>query len=236
MSWNGTVTCSYCWQKGHNRRGCDKEKADIQERRELYGDNDWKVQSYDMKRSRTSRKGEKRSCTYCGDMGHNRRTCSILKEHVAVLQKASTIWRREFVTMLEASGLGVGSILNHEHWRGDTTRYIVTGINWDGLHWCHNSSPFKVRNLTQLTAGDRGMSAPRSCFEHADNLGVPRTSTDVTILVAKPAINIPDGWVEEGMSVKQAKAYLKERSSWGFTDYGDTAAAYRLVANMHDMS
>ena len=236
MSWNGTVTCSYCFKKGHNRRGCPQEKADIQARREQYGDDDWKVRSYDMKRARTSRAGESRKCTYCGERGHNRRTCSTLKEHVAILRKASTIWRREFVNMLNASGIGVGTILSLD-WYGDATRYIVTGINWDDLHWAsHRTPPFSARNLTQLTAGDRGISAPMDAFDHPDNHGVPRRSRDVSVLAAKPTIEVPDGWVEDGMTVKQAKAMLKEREAWTFTEYGDTAAAYRLVANMHDMS
>lgn len=34
MSWNGTVRCSYCYQSGHNRRGCEKLTLDVKERYE----------------------------------------------------------------------------------------------------------------------------------------------------------------------------------------------------------
>ena len=34
MSWNGTVRFSYCYQTGHNRRGCEKLTLDVKERYE----------------------------------------------------------------------------------------------------------------------------------------------------------------------------------------------------------
>ena len=29
MSWNGTVTCSYCYERGHNRRSCPEITANV---------------------------------------------------------------------------------------------------------------------------------------------------------------------------------------------------------------
>ena len=222
MSWNGTVTCSHCWERGHNKRGCPKLKAEIAERRE---DNpeDWRVQMYDQRRKSTSRKGEKRSCTYCGEQGHNRRTCAILKTHVAALQKAGVEWRRNVVSALESASLGVGSILVEERW-SSKTRYLVTGIRWEGATYLSKGRTIlRVRDLAQLTKGESGCNLPvMEVLERSSTY----VNENLSVLAAKDDISVPAGWVEEGMSVKEAKEELKERESWMFERRFPEAASY----------
>ena len=74
MSWNGTVRCSNCYDKGHNRNGCPKLKEDMQKRLDA-DPNDWRATDYFEKKQRTS----KRTCGYCKESGHNRKTCSEAK-------------------------------------------------------------------------------------------------------------------------------------------------------------
>ena len=218
MSWNGTLRCSHCYESGHNKRGCPKLKADIAERR-AENPEDWRVQMYDQKRASTSRKGEKRNCTYCDEQGHNRRTCTSLKTHVSALQKSSVAWREAFLAHLQTLGLGTGSILTEDHWRHGKVRYLVTGVNWDKMSYVNrNTRSLKVRNLAKLTQGEFLSSLPWSEALAYDDTVLHGTShdRDIKILGAKGDITPPDGWVEEGMSVKEAKEELKEMKSWRF--------------------
>ena len=211
MSWNGTVTCGYCGASGHNKRGCPQLKADIERRRSMFGEDDWKVREHEYHRQRTSRKGEKRSCTYCGEMGHNRRTCVTLSDHVGKMVAASKVWRRQLVAALETSGVGVGSLLVQTDWRERKTRYVVTGIDWErACYLTYGRVLFLGRDLSNLTQPERVVSAPAGVgFDH-----ILHTYRGVEVVSAKAGFTVPDGWVDEGISVKTAKANLKEVESW----------------------
>ena len=53
MSWNGTVRCGNCYDKGHNRNGCPKLKEEMQKRIEADPE-DYYAQKY----------FEKKHCTF----------------------------------------------------------------------------------------------------------------------------------------------------------------------------
>lgn len=128
MSWNGTVRCSYCFQQGHNKRGCP-ELADRMQKRLDENPNDWRAQQYFEKK-----KGAKvRRCTYCNRKGHNRATCEELKRDVAEWKQKNASYRRKLAeTMIEA-GLGVGALIKHADpgWRMEHKGRVVMvrGIN-----------------------------------------------------------------------------------------------------------
>ena len=209
MSWNGTVTCGYCGQSGHNKRSCPQLKAHLDRRREAFGDDDYQVRAHEQHRERTSRKGEKRSCTYCGEMGHNRRTCPTLAGHVAQMQKASVVFRRQFVAALQTSGIGVGSLLVHTDWGNRQTRYLVTAINWDAVTAFDTRTGmpvYKVRDLANLTAGERVCPAPEGLMPTVGR-------HDYKVLAAKASIEVPADFLA-GLTIKQAKAHLKEQQAW----------------------
>ena len=212
MSWNGTVRCSHCYQTGHNKRGCPQLKEEIERRRAEFGDDDWKVRSHDSHRRWTSRKGETRRCTYCGEIGHNRRTCPTLGGHVEQMQKASVVFRRRFVDALQASGVGVGSLLVHNsYWNDGKTRYLVTGINWGAVSAFSRREGvgiYKVRNLANLTAGE-------SLCPAWENLMPTIGTSSVTVLAPKNDIEVPDDFLA-GLTVKEAKAMLKESEAWNW--------------------
>ena len=154
MSWNGTVTCGYCGASGHNKRGCPRLKADIERRRELYGDDDYRA-------------------------------------------------------ALQTSGIGVGSLLVHTDWRDRQTRYLVTAINWEKVTAFDTRTGmpvYKVRDLANLTAGERVCPAPEGLMP---TLG----RHDTKVLAPKASIEVPADFLA-GLTVKQAKAHLKEQEAW----------------------
>ena len=124
MSWSGTVRCSYCGIRGHNRRGCPKYKLFIAERRSTHGESDYYVAAADRKASSS----KVRQCSYCKETGHNRRSCGTLKTDklkasARILANRQTIvkWFRENAS----SHPGVGSIVwqyNHP--------YMITNVLW----------------------------------------------------------------------------------------------------------
>ena len=92
MSWNGTVRCSYCYQEGHNKRGCP-ELADRMQKRLDENPNDWRARQYFEKK-----KGAKvRRCTYCNRKGHNRATCEELKRDVAEWKQKNASYRLSLI-------------------------------------------------------------------------------------------------------------------------------------------
>ena len=61
------------------------------------------------------RRGKKRKravkCGYCSHQGHTRRTCSVMKKHIDVIEKVSQVYRDEFLSACELNGIGIGSIV-----------------------------------------------------------------------------------------------------------------------------
>ena len=149
MAWNNTVTCSSCWQRGHNKAGC----PDLRERMEqrLKNDpDDWRANNYFDKKKRSS----KRTCSYCNNAGHNRKTCKELKYAMQATAERASEWRHAALEYLKNLGLGVGALVKYDKWREGNAQYaIVTSIVWEGLDHrlsdvnYHDANCFNLSNL-----------------------------------------------------------------------------------------
>ena len=126
MSYNGTIHCGYCYEKGHNRVTCEKRKENVEKQR-LIDPNSWSVQQYDQERA--ARKV--RSCKYCNNEGHNRRSCELLKEDRKKAYSDCSEWRVSALKAMDELGLGIGSLVLHAN-----EPVLVTGFKWDtGSHY-----------------------------------------------------------------------------------------------------
>ena len=123
MAWNGTVTCSYCNQTGHNRRSCPTLRERVARLREEQPDH-WLVRQEDSRKVRTNRKGEKRRCAWCDEMGHNRRSCPKLKGFIARFIKADLLFRSFLNREFAALGIGPGALIEETRYAG-VYRYLV---------------------------------------------------------------------------------------------------------------
>jgi len=159
MSWNGTVTCSYCYERGHNRRSCPKITANVQteydEARQWLAnaenDPDSNNVEYWIKRvdghakeliKRTGvdpRTGEKvkknnTTCGYCFEQGHNRRGCPKRKSDRAAAIESTAAMRASASEYLKARGIGVGAIIKGEIYvpgLGYSVHpCVITGVRW----------------------------------------------------------------------------------------------------------
>jgi len=125
MSWNGTVRCSNCYDKGHNRNGCPKLKEDMQKRLDA-DPNDWRATDYFEKKKRTS----KRTCGYCKESGHNRKTCPEAKKDRDVFILQNHAARKKAIAWMKDSGVGVGTLVKRESYYEDEHLALVEQVRW----------------------------------------------------------------------------------------------------------
>ncbi len=119
MSYNGTVRCGHCYDKGHNKRGCPKRKKYAAENPDSYVAQQF---ADDAKRA------QNRRCSYCGKKGHNRRGCVELKQAMSGAIAASATFRSACVDYFNKVGLVPGALVvrrNVETWDRDTHQYDV---------------------------------------------------------------------------------------------------------------
>ena len=104
MSYNGTVRCGQCHNRGHNKRSCPEIK-----RLAAADPNGY----YGRKVAEMAASNAKpRKCSYCGKAeGHTRRTCQTLKTHRREARQDTTLVRKGLKKWIEASGLGPGALI-----------------------------------------------------------------------------------------------------------------------------
>ena len=131
MSWNRTVTCSYCYKEGHNRRGCEKLK-------QWCKDNPDSWQAENFKRSKES--ASRRSCSYCSEEGHNKRSCQPRKEDIIVASKVNIEWRKRILENMKKDGIGIGALVTSEQ-SDQNSLEMVIGIEWNEINFTayHNA-------------------------------------------------------------------------------------------------
>lgn len=129
MSWNRTVTCSYCYNRGHNRRSCPDLKQYAYE-------NPDSVDAQRYKDSKTA--GKQRRCTWCNLQGHNRRTCGSLRIAKEAWKDGTSNWRREWAEWMVELRMGIGALVkvpvmrNYGEPREEVVKVLV-GYQWSTL-------------------------------------------------------------------------------------------------------
>lgn len=122
MSYSGTVFCSYCSQKGHNRRGCPKLKKYIAENPTSY---------YALKQKQKA--ATERRCSYCREGGHTRRTCTVIVSDRVTLTAQLAAQRKDCLALMVEHGVGVGALLlaRRAYWNNDGREAaMVYQIEW----------------------------------------------------------------------------------------------------------
>ena len=122
MSWNGTVRCTWCGGKGHNRRSCTDRKGFVER----------SPDSYEARREATMQSRQAtRECSYCHDKGHNRRTCVTLKEDKVLIISRLALSRAAIAKSMVVNGLGIGTLVNiPSSWSGDLGPALVVNFDW----------------------------------------------------------------------------------------------------------
>ena len=163
MSWDGTVRCSWCHEKGHNKTSCPKRKQHIEDHPDGY--------EARQEAKRLSRRTT-RTCSYCRQPGHNRKTCEVLRSDREKLFAVDKDYRTRFVEALQSCGLGIGSLVRCDDTvsisRGDRVTvsyaYLINGINTDVIDVTMraediaNSYSLHHRRILEVTVASVSMS------------------------------------------------------------------------------
>ena len=145
------VSCSYCFETGHNIRQCKAlrthyeqhqrgEKCDISLLTTLQGwyafnlkhlDN-WFVKKGLVYAERifapkakctTPRKASK--CGFCGSLEHNRKNCNIMSEFKYLFEQANKAYRQEFYDrFIKDMGLGAGALVSIRQYDREQNEYV----------------------------------------------------------------------------------------------------------------
>tara|TARA_R100001510_G_C7638222_1_gene196072 strand:- start:541 stop:1383 length:843 start_codon:yes stop_codon:yes gene_type:complete len=142
MSWTGTVHCSYCGKRGHNRLGCPARRGDARENPDGY-------LAKQIKREEETRRQavEARRCSYCGEKGHNRRGCTLLKEDKNLIISRQKDYRRDFAASLTARGITPGSLVRVDQSATDQQSWekgylaLVTNVLWKNVDFLMKDAP-----------------------------------------------------------------------------------------------
>ena len=206
MSWNGTVRCSSCYERGHNRSGCPKLKEEMQKRLEADPD-DYRATNYFEKKKRTS----KRTCGYCQESGHNRKTCSEAKiDRDGFIQQNQTA-REKALDWLKKSGVGVGALVKFSNYWQPEALALVESVNWAAI------------TSQRVLVDEDGVGVPEvNCLVVAKVDGSKERSQvsprDIEILGTIPTrlvtAQVPYGWLESNdeVTLSHIDAELKQNS------------------------
>ena len=99
--------CSYCYNTGHNRAGCEDLKKYIEQNPDSYT-----ARQEALKKSKRRTPSE-RTCSFCFQPGHNRRKCMMVEW---TRRKVTEAYRKDTETILGLVGhVGWGSLIRDEN-------------------------------------------------------------------------------------------------------------------------
>ena len=211
MSWNGTVRCSWCHNKGHNRRSCPELKKYAEE-----NPDGWAAQQ--LKRSKQS--AQNRRCRYCGEQGHNRRTCTALKADKKEYRELCVRMRREALAWIKKNGAGPGALVAFARHNGPCDK---VGLVRSGSWWWIGPARCDHR-LT--TSADPTELHPFLGLAHVLGVGPAATPNQKTwasnLKVLSPVpfnedlLGLPKGWKEgcDEMTLDARENHFKEHSMY----------------------
>ena len=158
MSYHGTVHCSYCGERGHNRLSCRKRKAHARKHPESY-------EARKLAREQEKRKQQvsNRKCSYCLDPGHNRRGCSVLKEDKKLILQRQQEYVQNFTEATASSGLSPGSLVcvpdEKRSQPNELKKYFVAMVT--DYHWQNVDFLLKDVKNNSWRSRDKGLIATR---------------------------------------------------------------------------
>ena len=215
MSYNRTVTCSWCYNTGHNKAGCPDHKKYIIEN----------PNGYEAAKTR-SKKNRPRACGYCKQPGHNRKTCVMLRTRRDIASKRNKEFRAAMLMHLKNFGIGIGALAKWEstHTWGSVEpradqRGIVNCIEWSRLNvWNASNAYYGLRVISCITFATmakkglasranwlatvppsaNGFGEPEICSEYAVGAGTKADADWIMSPLSPEDVEkgVPAGWLD----------------------------------------
>ena len=126
MSYSGTVHCSWCGLRGHNKLSCPSRKRQAES-------NAWIKSQLEAESKRRQRAVSNRTCSYCKKPGHNRRKCDSMNSDKRTILEDTRKARTKFMRAIEENGFGRGSLIK-TFWKNKIEYpilHLVESIDWD---------------------------------------------------------------------------------------------------------
>jgi len=254
------MQCGYCYNYGHNKMGCPKAKeraATIlpqwEQWQKMEHDNDYvKTSTYkaarhfeweykyrealDIHLQKQKRSTKVKVCNFCGQSGHNKRTCQELKDFKGEIKQATIAYRKTVINAISETGQGIGSMFTGEysHWNRHKGEYdegkqgiaLVTGIKW------HLINLVDVREHGEISL-NRSVSEPifevrwthgfveshvpfvNYSIDNQSVLSVSWRGSDKKLLAPSKTVTPPDGWAtcDDSLSQRHLSKVLSGRKS-----------------------
>ena len=174
--------CGWCYELGHNKRTCPSYTKTLKGHYDQAVADGTSLESYyrglleargidpatgepmtsKQKKSRSEYTKQKRYCRYCGESGHNARTCKLLKADKAMIGEIEREYKIEMHLKVTKENYfpTLGSILHYsgrdyEYGKGyhDVSEFhVVTGFDWSQLNLVTAASgqdaPLKFANVS----------------------------------------------------------------------------------------
>ena len=230
--------CGYCHESGHNRSTCPTEKARVEKIRESRPES-WTVTDYDRRQERRketrARAVANRACTYCSHSGHNRRSCSTLKDHLHRAHTANRIARADILRYMREQGIGVGAMmaLTERAWDEEKGTYgyqvvphLVTKVDWkviDVMYFTQGKlnsmeHPLTLQNLHTGRKCIENLIDEESMKQKIESLKASLedgTSTgsiySPVVISPAPTVNPPMGWRSSRKNTSSLEARFKDK-------------------------
>ena len=278
MSWSGTVTCSYCYKQGHNKRKCPELTEAIERQyhghlnnaKEMRGqgndhDAKWYESRAEEKRQQYIKRtkidlasGEKVTnkaakaarmkkvkCGYCGERGHTRRVCQVVKRDQQLFVEQT---RRERIAALETareSGIGVGTMIpirasgynSDGAWTKTTQLRYVKSVDWDGC--VANREKLRVHHVDARKLGAANQSRWTSndsieqltaAYQEARTIAINGDEKPPMVSLV-PTLDPPAGWLEP--TEKSLKNALKREFPTTGNEYNKQRKYYYQWPEAH---
>lgn len=222
MAHKRSVYCSYCCGRGHNKAGCPDFK-DFIERQRTTNPHDYRVVAYDAKKARRAASAQNRRCSYCGEDGHNRASCSKLKAAMESYRCKNVQYRKNVLDALIENGLGPGAMITIERYSGAITIKVITEVNWSEINMSEKaSSPLTSAPIDKITDPYWRQSIRISRLVTGQSYGadyvITVPSTESQIRASVPA-SFLDGTLGLKAVFKEKGSNLRTmKTSWGTYD------------------
>lgn len=141
------MSCSYCYNDGHNRRTCTQLTQRLEESAAA---GSGYAQSMLANRGKGTGHSKKyRKCSFCGTRGHDRRTCLVFKEFSSTMAHNIYEIRQDIFSKLSKQKISPGALVEFPIREWEVNNYVnkkyiglVTNIRWDHIdqHTYNNRS------------------------------------------------------------------------------------------------
>ena len=192
----------------------------------------------ERKLAQVKKNARPRSCGFCGENGHNARTCEDKKQHLKDCNAMRGLAHRVVAVCLEKAGIVPGALMQFRDWDYETNEYcqrfaIVTGLDWSKVapinHSCIDGLPRSLSTWfsapfiqARMPAGDTKLfkiprNIPQQCnYNYYEE---PSALHDLASPVIGGSVNKNNGWQGDNVTlISPSVSSIYRYDSKGITD------------------